>query len=336
MAVIASRLTTGLPARPVPRRTAFPVAAALLLTAIGPAATAQTAAPTEPPRADAVTTIATGRDRHQRMTVPVTIDGSGPFRFLVDTGAQATVVTARVADALGLTASGRATLVGMATRTVVETVTLEGLAFAGRRVGTLTAPLLRGSDIGADGIIGLDSLQQVRVIMDFREDAITVVDAPADVSGGYEIVVRARRKLGQMIIADARVEGVRTAVIIDTGSWHSLGNRALQRKLRARHSHTMTSTDVTGGVLTSDIAVVREMRIGQIGLADVPVGFSDSPAFAALGLAGRPALILGIGNLRPFDRVAIDFASRRVLFDVPRGAGGARMERLFGADPAPR
>ena len=64
-------------------------------------------------------------------------------------------------------------------------------------------------------------------------------------------------------------------------------------------------------------------------LANLPVGFTDSPAFAALGLADKPALILGMGNLRPFDRVAIDFASRRVLFDVPKGAGGDRLDQLF-------
>lgn len=287
--------------------------------------------PAENPPAAATAHVQADRDRHQRMTVPVKIQGAGPYRFLVDTGAQATVVTARVTEALGLSPSGRATLVAMASRSAVETVALDGLEFAGRRIDNLTTPLLRDRDIGADGIIGLDSLQDLRVVIDFRADSIAVVDAPVDSSSGYEIVVRARRKLGQMIITDARIEGVRTAIIIDTGSWHSLGNRALQRRLHAKHSSTATSTDVTGEIVTSDVAMLRDMQIGRLGLNDIPVGFTDSPAFAALGLADKPALILGIGNLRPFDRVAIDFASRRVLFDVPAGAG-QRLDTLFG-DP---
>ena len=106
------------------------------------------------------------RDRYDRMTVPVTINGSGPFRFLVDTGAQATVLTARVTNALGLVPTGRATLVAMASRTAVDTIALDGLEFAGRRFNNLTTPLLRDRDIGADGIIGLDSLQELRVIID--------------------------------------------------------------------------------------------------------------------------------------------------------------------------
>ena len=289
-------------------------------------------AQTAPPEPAAAAVVQADLDRNRRMTVPVTINGVGPYRFLVDTGAQATVVTARVTEALGLVPSGRATLVAMASRTTVDTIALDGLEFAGRRFNNLTTPLLRGSDIGADGIIGLDSLQDLRVVIDFRADAITVMDAPSGDSG-YEIVVRARRKLGQMIITDARIDGVRTAVIVDTGSWHSIGNRALQRKLRAKQTSTMSSTDVAGMVLTSEVGMIGKLEIGRIGLANLPVGFSDSPAFGALGLGGKPAVILGVGNLRPFDRVAIDFSSRRVLFDMPANAGKAvspeRLDALF-------
>ena len=293
---------------------------------------AQEGAASETPPSPAI--VQADRDRYDRMTVPVTINGRGPFRFLVDTGAQATVLTARVTDDLGLVPTGRATLVAMASRTAVDTIALDGLEFAGRRFNNLTTPLLRDRDIGADGIIGLDSLQDLRVILDFRADAITVSDAPRGSSDGYEIVVRARRKLGQMIITDARIDGVRTAVIIDTGSWHTLGNLALERKLRAKHSDSMVSTDVTGASLRSDVAVLGDLRIGPLGLSSVPVGFTDSPAFTALGLGETPALILGIGNLRPFDRVAIDFATQRVLFDVPKTARPKtseqdRMDALF-------
>ena len=300
--------------------TVFPAFGSPPLSAQAPAASAASPTPD---------IIQAQRDRYERMTVPVTINGRGPFRFLVDTGAQATVVTARVTDDLGLVPTGRATLVAMASRTAVETIALDGLEFAGRRFNNLTTPLLRDRDIGADGIIGLDSLQDLRVILDFRADAITVSDAPLGTGDGYEIVVRARRRLGQMIITDARIDGVRTAVIIDTGSWHSLGNLALQRKLRAEHSDSMVSTDVAGASIRSDIAVLNDLRIGPLGLSSLPVGFTDSPAFAALGLADKPALILGIGNLRPFDRVAIDFSSRRVLFDVPKTAGADRIDTLF-------
>jgi hypothetical protein len=55
-------------------------------------------------------------ERYRRMTVPVTIGGEGPFRFMLDTGAQATVVSRALADRLALDNRKPAILVGMASR----------------------------------------------------------------------------------------------------------------------------------------------------------------------------------------------------------------------------
>lgn len=165
-------------------------------------------------------------------------------------------------------------------------------------------------------------------MIDFRDDTPSLSDSPRD-TGGYEIVVRARRKFGQVIITDATIDGVRTAVVIDAGSWHSIGNGALHRRLRGRSGETVTAHDVTGAELKSDVTFIGALRIGGVGLSGVPVGFTDSPAFAAPGLANKPALILGLGNLRPFDRVAIDFASRKILFDVSTVDEPSRLDALF-------
>lgn len=271
--------------------------------------------------ADPIAEFAIDLDRYLRMTVPVTIAGAGPFRFLIDTGAQASVVTRRVTDALQLVPTGQAVLMAMGSSRVVQTIELDGLEFANRRLDGLTTPLLDARNVGADGILGLDSLQNLLVLMDFREDRISVSDASgaSDGGSGYEIVVRARRKLGQMIITDARIDGVRTAIVIDTGAVHSHGNAALRRKLRARHKDELFTTDVNGFVLRSDVALADTLHIGGLTMANVPIGYSDSPVFAQLGLEDRPTLILGMQNLRVFERVAIDFAGGRILFDLPEG-----------------
>lgn len=264
--------------------------------------------------------VAFDKDRYERMTVAVTIGGQGPYRFFIDTGAQATVVTRPVIDAISLSPSGRATLVAMGSSKSVETVEIDGLEFADRSLSGLTAPLLEKEHIGADGILGLDSLQDLRVLIDFTADSMSVADA-RELGGntGYEIVVRARAKLGQMIITDARLNGVRTAVIIDTGAQNSMGNLALLKKLRKRAEEEMESTDVHGVKVKSNLAFAERLVIGDMELQDIPIGFADSPAMDALGFADKPALILGMGNLHLFERVAIDFATRRVLFDLPGG-----------------
>ncbi len=262
--------------------------------------------------------IAFDEDRYKRMTVPVTIGGQGPYRFFIDTGAQATVVTSRITSDLELEPSGKATLVAMGSTRVVDTIAIDQLEFADRTLSGLTSPLLDRRHIGADGILGLDTLQDMRVLIDFAEGRMSVADAEQfRGNSGYEIVVRARAKLGQMIITNARLDGVKAAVIIDTGAQNSVGNMALLKKLRKRGDMTFSSTDVHGFTIEGDLTYAKRLEIGPMQLSQVPIGFADSPALEALGYTDQPALILGMGNLRMFDRVAIDFSSRRVLFDLP-------------------
>ena len=268
--------------------------------------------------------IAARIDRFERLTVPVTIDGAGPYRFLVDTGSQATVVSDDLADGLGLPALGQARLVATGSSATVPVRRLDRLEFAGREFNNLTSPLLARRHVGADGIIGLDSLQELSVLIDFRDDTIRVVETVPEREAGadpFEIVVRAKRRFGQMVITDAHIDGVRTSVIIDTGAQNSIGNRSLQNRLRAKRWTKTVSTDVNGTQFATDLALAKRLRLGDLLLSDVQLGFADSPVFETLGLDDRPALILGITTLRAFDRVAIDFAGRRVMFDMPAGAG---------------
>ena len=258
-------------------------------------------------------------DADARPTIEVRLAGQGPFRFLLDTGAQATVIARAVAQRLALPSAGRATLVATGSRQPVDLVRVEGLAFADRELNLPASPVLEGANLGADGILGLDTLQGLRVLMDFRERRMTVADPEAQrLTGRYEIVVRARKRLGQMIIMDADVDGIRTAVIIDTGAAVAIGNPALQRKLRAKRRAEGISTDVNGVEFSTDLGLANQIRVGTMTIADVQIGFTDSPAFHALRLAERPALILGMNALQTLDRLAIDFAARKVMFDLPR------------------
>jgi predicted aspartyl protease len=265
-------------------------------------------------------TVEGSNDRYGRMTVPVTIEGQGPFRFMIDTGAQATVVTRGLTEQLNLVPTGSATLVGMASRRPVQLVEVDGLQFADRTLNNISAPLLEARNIGADGILGLDSLQDLRVMINFRDDTIAVNDSEAlGGNRGYEIVVRARHKLGRLIITRARIDGVRTAVVIDTGAQSSFGNLKLKRRLRGRDPQEVVSTDVNGQKIVGDRTYAKSLIIQDLQLNNLPITFTESPAFKALNLQDRPALILGMRDLRLFDRIAIDFATRRVLFDLPSG-----------------
>lgn len=276
-------------------------------------------------------TVEVQTDRYRRLTVPVHIDGQGPFDFMVDTGSEATVVTNRLRERVPMAPAGSAVVVGMASRVPVELVALDGLEFAARVFDNLRVPLLDANHVGADGILGLDTLQDLRVLIDFRADTMAVDDGDSlGGNSGYEIVIRARRKLGRLIITDATIDKVRTAVILDTGAQSSIGNMALQRRLRARKRETISSKDVNGFEISGTVDLIKSLRIDAMQLTNLPIMFADGPAFAQLGLADRPAMILGIQDLRVFDRVAIDFASRQILFDTPASAADRPRVQLGG------
>ena len=269
-------------------------------------------------------------ERYERMTVPVTIEGQGPFRFMIDTGAEATVITRGMEERLQLQHAGTAMLVGMASVQQVELFDVDRLELGSRMIDNIQAPLLERQNIGADGIVGLDVLQDLRVLIDFRDNSIAVADAGERTSNkGFDIVVRAKRRDGQLLITDAMIDGIRTAVIIDTGAQGSLGNMALRRKLRTRYEGKAVSTDVHGTQLMSDLALVDRLDIDGLSLTNLAVTFADTPAFDALGLNDRPALSLGMWHLKMFERVAIDFSKRRVLFDLPKSGGRKPLREIF-------
>ena len=291
-----------------------------LLTAL-PIAAGQNAA-TE---ASGVDIIKTDGDGHQRLTVPVRIGANGPYDFLIDTGAERTVLARGLAERLGLIPNGRATLVGVAGSIAVDLVDVDEVSLGTRSFYDLSAPLLEGTHIGADGIIGLDGLQNQRVLIDFKRNLIAVADAKSlGGNTGYEIVVRAHRRGDQLIMTNAMVDGVKTDVVIDTGAQNSIGNRALQRALAKRRKGEQTQLmSVTGQQITADVAIARRVRLGEMDLTGMILAFADAPPFKSLGLDAKPALLLGMGQLRAFQRVAIDFDSKKILFDLPPASGMA-------------
>lgn len=307
LAIISAASPASLSAQSAPAR-AVPVQAAV--------ATPETA-----PSAEDI--LQMEQESHRRLTVPVTIQGEGPFQFMIDTGAQATVLSLDLADRLELNDRQSATLIGMASREEVATTSVPGFTLGSRNFTIPIAPLVEGANIGsADGILGLDSLRDQRVLMDFDNNTIAVADADSlGGNSGYDIVVRARAKLGQLIITKATLDGVRVSVIVDTGAQGSIGNPALQKRLRrARTLDTTEMTDVNGVTMSGDVKIGKKLAFGRARLSNFPIVFADSPTFTALGLDGKPALVLGMAELKLFKRVAIDFKSRRVLFELPSGS----------------
>jgi len=274
------------------------------------------------------------RDLSQRLTVPVTIAGGGPYHFVVDTGAERTVISRELADRLALAPSRQVTVVSIAGEDLVDTAIVPSLKLtAGRgRMAGFDAPVLAGEHLGAEGMLGLDSLRSKKVVLDFKKMHMSIADANADADAaprgdGDEIVVTAKRRLGQLVLVDAEAEGQKISVVIDTGSAVSIGNDALRARLASKGRLGVVIpigiTSVTGERTAADYTSIRRIRIGGVNLDSMPIAFADAGIFHHLGLDRRPALLLGMDALRLFDRVSIDFANRNVRFLLPGDAFAA-------------
>jgi hypothetical protein len=262
-----------------------------------------------------------------RMTVEVMVNGRGPYRFLVDSGADSSVVGLKIARDLALPLGTPTVLHGTTASAVVGRVLVDELQLGSARIHNLELPALREDDMGGEGVVGIDALVEQRLMMDFEKRVIKAEDArqPARFFDG-EIVVTARRRRGQLILTEVSAAGLPVEAVIDTGSEISIGNLALRDKLirgNRKKFVTVTVLGVTGVPATLQLARVGELRVGTVTLRDVPIAFADVPPFTVFGLSKQPALLLGTDLLDTFRRVSLDFRSRKVRFQLRRcGSSG--------------
>jgi predicted aspartyl protease len=295
--------------------------------------TVPVAAQTPPLPSDALLpseTLATGEDSANRLTVPVMVNGQGPFRFLIDTGSDRSVISKELAEKLALPSLGKATLVSMGGVDQVNTVRIDSLSVSSKRtLKNIQAPALPARYIGADGIVGIDALKGQRIVIDFAAE--TMLIEPADTKAIRDesnlpgtIVVRAKSRLGQLVLVDADANGEEVWVVVDTGGQNSVGNTPLQKLMIKRTPpggfKSVELLSVVGDRIPAQYTIIGKMRIGGVQMGNAAVAFVDAHPFKRFGLSRRPALLLGMDGLRSFRKVSIDFANRRVKFLIPEGS----------------
>ncbi|HEX8572237.1 MAG TPA: retroviral-like aspartic protease family protein [Allosphingosinicella sp.] len=290
-------------------------------------------APASAPAEGSGTVLDYGEDGSERMTVPVSIGGRGPFEFIVDTGAERTSIAEELARHLKLGQGTRARLHSMTEVSRIQTVLIPALEIGGRSIRGINAPALERRNIGAEGILGVDTLQTQRVSFDFARQQMTVTNSRKreEIWPDDTIVITARNRLGHLVMVDAAVNGEKVWVILDTGAQTTVANSVLRRKLERRgkllRSWPIELQSVTGGRMPAEQSMVRRIRLGGVDINNMPVAFADVHPFRKLGLMKRPALLLGMDALRLFERVSVDFPNRRVRL-LPAGSaerGGTRM-----------
>jgi predicted aspartyl protease len=269
--------------------------------------------------------ISAASDAAQRLTVNVQLNGSGPYRFVVDTGADRTVVADDVAAELGPLRGEQVVLRGIVRTMATETVHVQELTVGAARHKSIEMPVVPRSLLEADGYLGLDMIDGYRVTFDFRN---RMLEIDASHSSGMWYVARPDQSHvrtfgagGHLRSIDCKVAGVATTAFIDSGAEISVGNPPLLKALQLRHpTHvelgTLPLTGVTGGQVLGQVTTIDRINLQDLEFTDCTLVIADLPIFEIWGLKQQPSLLIGMNYLRQFSRVSIDYRTKEIRFDL--------------------
>ncbi|HET6971566.1 MAG TPA: aspartyl protease family protein [Phenylobacterium sp.] len=277
------------------------------------------------------TRLETAFDEALRMTVPVRLGNRGPFQFVVDTGANRTVIGIETAARCSLGNDGEASVHGIAGTQPAPLVKVPRLTVGQVQSRNLSLPVLPKASLGADGLLGIDVLKGRHMRLDFRNNAFEIGPSGygAVIGRGTDtripdpergISVAAQYRSGQLVIFDADVAGIPVRAFLDSGSQITCGNDILRQTLiaqRPEFRERLVQTELisaTGQTAPAVLAAMPRLRLGGIGLNNIRAAFAPLHIFSLWGLETTPAILVGIDVLRNFDEVGLDFGRREVTF----------------------
>src|SRR3984885_15113101 len=119
------------------------------------------------------------RDRLGRIWAPVYLNGKGPFRLVLDTGASNSAVVAEVVADLGMKSSGAMRLHGVTGSATVPFITVNTFVVGDMEEQLKLLPIVPDALGGADGVLGMESLEGKRIAIDFLNDKISITHSHA-------------------------------------------------------------------------------------------------------------------------------------------------------------
>lgn len=261
-------------------------------------------------------------DSLSRMTVPVRINGQGPFAFIVDTGANRSVIASQVVEQLGLEAGRLVRVNGIGGVRTAPTVKVASFQVGTRVSRSTTMVVAPGAAFQAGGILGVDGLKDQRIVIDFQGARLHIQPSKDHYSDPRKsTVVPARRRYGQLTVVDTELMGEQVSLILDTGADISIGNLALKtlmtRKVQEAGDGAVTMKGVFGDSITGAYGIAPEFRLGDLKLSNLRIFFADAHPFRLWDLDRRPALLLGVEVMRYFERVTIDYGRGLARFTLP-------------------
>lgn len=271
------------------------------------------------------------------MTAPVMLEDWGPFPFVVDTGANTSVIADTLAARLSLPIVGQAAVHGILGVEQAPLTRIRRLSIGEVSSKISRMPVLPHQQLGAEGLVGVDVLKNRRLTLNFHEKRLEIARSPSmdpvsasrlngALDSGSAFVAPARFRFGQLVIVDGEVSGVKVIAFIDSGSQVTVGNLALKTAVvqsdRAFAARLVSAPliSATGQTVMAQLAPLPRLRLGGLRVSNMTTAFADLHIFALWNLLDTPAVLIGVDVLRYFRSVTIDYGLKRVVFRPPPDA----------------
>jgi len=270
----------------------------------------------------------TRRDQIGRIWAPVMINGHGPFRLVLDTGASHSAVTALVALALGIPMdqSPPVMLRGVTGSASVPTIRVDTLTVGDLSVDSPILPIVPDALGGAQGILGAEGLAGKRIFIDFRHDKIVITFSRNERSTRDFVDIPFHAVRGTLVVVNAKIGDVHTKAIIDTGGQTTIANLSLRDALARTTFHGRGKPDqiigATKDVQSGEIMPMPAIEFGSISILDGGVTFADMYIFKQWKLLNEPAILIGMDALGLLDTLVIDYRRHELQMRMQRSGAG--------------
>ena len=263
---------------------------------------------------------ATRKDDAGRSVALINVNGQGPFRFIIDTGANRSVLSSALAAQLGLAPSGEGVVHSIDSVATATLVKVDSLSFGNLRLSHGDIPILDGPMLADQhGLLGVDGMAGRLLHVDFTKHCVEIYESPAQLPMQGWLSVPARMRFGTMLAVEGDIHGVKVNVLIDTGSDVSLANERFREALRGVAAHTVEyhkGRAFTFGrpLVLEKTVLIPSLRMGRDVSGSVTAYIGNFHVFDVWGLQDEPTLLIGMDVLASAREMAIDYENGIVLF----------------------
>lgn len=257
----------------------------------------------------------TMRDRIGRIWAPVLINGRGPYRLVLDTGATHSAIVAQVADSLGIPVGNYSMIrvTGVTGTAIVPSVAVDRMQVGELFMSPSVLPVVADVFGGAQGVLGTEGLSDKRILIDFAHDTVVIRRSRGELDKAGFITLPLRQLRDHLLALDVMVGAAHAKAIIDTGAQVSIGNTALRETLLRRHAQDMRTAEIEGVTLEvahGDMMRAPPISVGGLKFSGVSITYGDMYIFDRWKLNDQPTLVLGMDVLGTVDELIIDYRLR--------------------------